>query len=112
MWPACSTRTFWALMVMPRSRDLENAVRQGRLAVVDVADDGEVADALDRHGSCVGCGRRHGPSIVPALVRRPGRPAWGLDGGPPGRRWPKWGRHLLQLSSAPVGSRPATAPFS
>ena len=31
--------------------DLEDAVGQGRLAVVDVADDGEVADALDRNGS-------------------------------------------------------------
>ena len=30
---------------------LEDAVRQRRLAVVDVADDGEVADALDRNGS-------------------------------------------------------------
>ena len=60
--------------------DLENAVGQGRLAVVDVADDGEVADALDRNGSSCGDRGRHGPSIVPAQVGGPGRLArerWG-----------------------------------
>ena len=53
--------------------DLEDAVRQRRLAVVDVADDGEVADALDRNGSTGCCGRRHGLSIVPAPPPVPGR---------------------------------------
>ena len=53
--------------------DLQDAVGQGRLAVVDVADDGEVADALDRDGSSCGDGGRHGPSIVPAQVGGLGR---------------------------------------
>ena len=94
------------------SGDLQDAVRQGRLAVVDVADDGEVADALDRDGSGGGCGGRHGQSIVPAQVVGPGRLAWDARvGGRRRCRLPKSGRHLLQLSSAPVGHAPAAAPF-
>ena len=69
--------------------DLEDAVGQGRLAVVDVADDGEVADALDRNGSSGGDGGRHGPSIVPAQVGDLGRLARELAPRRSGRRWPK-----------------------
>ncbi len=56
-----------------RTGELEDAVRQRRLAVVDVADDGEVADALDGDGSTVVGGRRHSPSIVPAAPPVPDR---------------------------------------
>ena len=91
---------------------LEDAVRQGRLAVVDVADDGEVADAVDRDGSGRGCGRRHGPSIVPAQVGAPGRLAREHGAGPAGPALAEWARHLLQLSSAPVGLAPAAGPLS
>ena len=93
------------------SGDLEDAVRQGRLAVVDVADDGEVADALDRDGSGGDCGGRHSQSIVPVHVVAPGRLAWELGGGRRRCRLPKWGHHLLQLPSAPVDHAPAAAPF-
>ncbi len=91
--------------------DLEDAVGQGRLAVVDVADDGEVADELDRNGSSCGDGGRHGPSIVPAQVGGPGRLARTVEAAPPRWRRPKEAHHLLQLSSAPVRPRPAAAPF-
>jgi hypothetical protein len=49
--PFQTTRTAWALIVMPRSRvgQLQDAVGKRRLAVVDVGDDGEVADAVERH---------------------------------------------------------------
>ena len=92
--------------------DLENAVGQRRLAVVDVADDGEVANALDRNGARSGDGGRHGPSIVPAQVGKPGRPARELAGARPAWRPPKCARHLLQLLSAPVRPRPTAAPLS
>ena len=69
--------------------DLENAVGQGRLAVVDMADDGEVANLLDRNGSGCGDGGRHGPSIVPAQVGDPGRLARELGVSPSAWRRPK-----------------------
>ena len=94
------------------ARDLQDAVREGRLAVVDVADDGEVADALDRDGSGGGCGRRHSLSIVPAQVVDPGRLAWETRSSPPEVAPPKWARHLLQLPSAPVDHAPTVAPLS
>ena len=77
-----------------RPGDLEDAVREGRLAVVDVADDGEVADAPDRDGSTGSGGGRHGPSIVPAQARLPGRlarttwTAWRREVPPAGRQAP------------------------
>ena len=53
-----------------RAGQLEDAVRQGRLAVVDMADDGEIADAV---------GAEHGTRSVPAPALGPryreGRPA-------------------------------------
>ena len=45
-----------------RPGQLQDAVGQGRLAVVDVADDGEVADAVDG---------KHGEASVPKPARRP-----------------------------------------
>src|SRR5271163_2139453 len=68
---------------------LENAVGQGRLAVVDMADDGEVANLLYGNGSGCGEGRRHSPSIVPALVGAPGRLARELGAASSAGRRPK-----------------------
>ena len=56
-----------------RLGDLENPVGEGGLAVVDMADDGEVANELDRYGSRSGDGGRHSPSIVPVQVGAAGR---------------------------------------
>ena len=97
MWPFQSTRTFWALIVMPRSRSrsIESRYcarmsrastapvssrmrsRQRRLAVVDVGDDREVADAGEVHGrstsyrrgACV-AGRRRALVAFDGLFRR------------------------------------------
>ena len=55
------------------ARQLQDAVRQRRLAMVDVADDREVADPVggDRAGPGNGC---HGATIVPAPSRATGPP--------------------------------------
>ena len=54
-------------------RELEDAVGQGRLAVVDVRDDREVADVVeDGHvvnGSATGGGARRGPSTAGKPLR-------------------------------------------
>ncbi len=93
--------------------DLEDAVRQRRLAVVDVADDGEVADALDHNGSTGGCGGRHGPSIVPAPPPFP--VAWPGSIAASPLRCPRLlgsGRHLLQLSARTGGLPSCRRPLS
>ncbi len=91
---------------------LEDAVRQRRLAVVDVADDGEVADALDHNGSTVVGRGRHGPSIVPASPPVPGRLAWELVPPDAVLRLSGGGRHLLQLSLRSGGLTPCRRTFS
>ena len=87
-WPSKWTRTFWALIVMPRSRsrsiesrywarmsraltapgELEDPVRERGLAVVDVADDREVPDRRGRDGSQIGA---TATSWLPTRVRAP-----------------------------------------
>jgi len=117
VWSFHATRTFWALMVIPRSLSmsiesrycsriwrgrphgqLEDAVRQGRLAVIDVADDGEIADAVDGE---------HGTASVPKPTGAPSHTGWAPPGevavpfgrGRTSRRWPPggWGCYPMSL---------------
>src|ERR1700726_302817 len=85
-WEGSTRRTAPSQAGVDRPGALEDAGRDGRLAVVDVADDGEVADVLNGHGSTGGYWGGHGLWIVPA-------PGADLD------------RHLLSLCPAQLGRR-------
>ena len=76
-----------------RAGDLEDAVRQRRLAVVDVADDGEVADAAQWR-------RVHWRWLGGGTVRRSYRPHRGSGrlAGPAPARAQRMRPDLLQLS--------------
>ncbi len=68
-----------------RPGQLEDAVRQGRLAVIDVADDGEIADAVDgEHGTA---SVPKPPELRPAGRRCRGSRRRGSARGPDPRRW-------------------------
>ncbi len=85
-----------------RSGDLQDPIRERRLAVVDMTDDGEIADVRHGNGTTGSNGARHGPSIVPAQA--PWSDRYGaLERFE--RRWIRrtnWCCDLLGLPPAPV----------